>query len=87
MEWNAIGILCWNHVYVIKLMSRRLYASLILITVFIVLCFISRWSLGAIMYEMLVGYPPFYADDPITTCRKVCFSLVFLWLSSINVYS
>lgn len=30
-----------------------------------------RWSLGAIMYEMLVGYPPFYSDDPITTCRKV----------------
>lgn len=23
------------------------------------------------MYEMLVGYPPFYADDPISTCRKV----------------
>jgi hypothetical protein len=21
---------------------------------------------------MLVGYPPFYADDPITTCQKVC---------------
>uniref|UniRef100_A0A452Y5J7 non-specific serine/threonine protein kinase n=1 Tax=Aegilops tauschii subsp. strangulata TaxID=200361 RepID=A0A452Y5J7_AEGTS len=30
-----------------------------------------RWSLGAIMYEMLVGYPPFYSDDPITTCRKI----------------
>ncbi|KAH0649300.1 hypothetical protein KY285_034548 [Solanum tuberosum] len=29
------------------------------------------WSLGAIMYEMLIGYPPFYADDPITTCRKI----------------
>ncbi|XP_042036471.1 serine/threonine-protein kinase tricornered-like isoform X2 [Salvia splendens] len=29
------------------------------------------WSLGAIMYEMLVGYPPFYADDPMTTCRKI----------------
>ncbi|XP_008805805.2 serine/threonine-protein kinase 38-like [Phoenix dactylifera] len=29
------------------------------------------WSLGAIMYEMLVGYPPFYSDDPITTCRKI----------------
>ena len=23
------------------------------------------------MYEMLVGYPPFHADDPRTTCRKV----------------
>ncbi|XP_074291002.1 uncharacterized protein LOC141617740 [Silene latifolia] len=29
------------------------------------------WSLGAIMYEMLVGYPPFYADDPMSTCRKI----------------
>ncbi|CAK9177123.1 unnamed protein product [Ilex paraguariensis] len=29
------------------------------------------WSLGAIMYEMVVGYPPFYSDDPITTCRKI----------------
>lgn len=33
-----------------------------------------RWSLGAIMYEMLIGYPPFYADDPMTTCRKVSFT-------------
>jgi serine/threonine kinase 38 len=23
------------------------------------------------MYEMLVGYPPFYADDPMSTCRKI----------------
>ncbi|KAK9142288.1 hypothetical protein Syun_011688 [Stephania yunnanensis] len=29
------------------------------------------WSLGAIMYEMLVGYPPFYSDDPIGTCKKI----------------
>ncbi|KAL6554930.1 hypothetical protein OROGR_006188 [Orobanche gracilis] len=29
------------------------------------------WSLGAIMYEMLFGYPPFYSDDPITTCKKI----------------
>ncbi|XP_050375026.1 uncharacterized protein LOC126792634 [Argentina anserina] len=29
------------------------------------------WSLGAIMYEMLVGYPPFYSDEPMSTCRKI----------------
>ncbi|WOL04287.1 serine/threonine-protein kinase tricorner-like isoform X2 [Canna indica] len=29
------------------------------------------WSLGAIMYEMLVGYPPFYSDELMTTCRKI----------------
>lgn len=23
------------------------------------------------MFEMLVGYPPFYSDDPMNTCRKV----------------
>ncbi|KAL7615804.1 hypothetical protein Lser_V15G01611 [Lactuca serriola] len=28
------------------------------------------WSLGAIMFEMLVEYPPFYSDDPMSTCRK-----------------
>ena len=27
------------------------------------------WSLGAIMFEMIVGFPPFYSDDPMTTCR------------------
>ncbi|KAJ0960767.1 hypothetical protein J5N97_001367 [Dioscorea zingiberensis] len=29
------------------------------------------WSLGAIMYEMLLGFPPFSDPDPITTCRKI----------------
>ncbi|XP_078427850.1 uncharacterized protein LOC144700255 isoform X2 [Wolffia australiana] len=29
------------------------------------------WSVGAIMYEMLVGYPPFYSDEPMSTCRKI----------------
>lgn len=29
------------------------------------------WSLGAIMYEMLIGYPPFYSEEPMSTCRKI----------------
>jgi serine/threonine kinase 38 len=29
------------------------------------------WSLGVIMYECLVGYTPFYADEPVVTCRKI----------------
>ena len=26
------------------------------------------WSLGAILFEMLVGYPPFFSDEPGSTC-------------------
>ena len=29
------------------------------------------WSMGIILYECLVGYTPFYADEPVTTCRKI----------------
>lgn len=45
------------------------------------------WSLGAIMYEMLAGYPPFCSDDPRMTFRKVksvqyC-SLFCFWFFSV----
>lgn len=29
------------------------------------------WSLGAVLFECLVGYAPFYADDAVGTCRKI----------------
>jgi serine/threonine kinase 38 len=29
------------------------------------------WSVGVIMFEMLVGYPPFFSDDPSQTCQKI----------------
>ena len=32
---------------------------------------IDWWSIGVILFEMLVGYPPFASDDLPTTCQKI----------------
>lgn len=29
------------------------------------------WSVGAILFEMMVGYPPFFSDEPSVTCQKI----------------
>lgn len=29
------------------------------------------WSAGVILFEMLVGYPPFFSDDSSVTCQKI----------------
>lgn len=29
------------------------------------------WSVGAIMFECLIGWPPFCADDPHDTYKKI----------------
>lgn len=29
------------------------------------------WSLGVILFECVCGYPPFFSEDPLSTCRKI----------------
>jgi len=32
---------------------------------------IDWWSIGVILFETMVGYPPFFADTPSETCQKI----------------
>lgn len=32
---------------------------------------VDYWGLGVLLYELTNGYPPFYADDPTNTARKI----------------
>lgn len=52
-------------------LHKRAYAYTTIILCLIPARFPALRSLGAIMFEMVVGYPPFYSDDPLTTCRKI----------------
>lgn len=38
------------------------------------------WSTGAILFEMMVGYPPFFSDEPSVTCQKICH-----WKKTLNI--
>lgn len=68
--WGTFEERIWNGMWLVSLIlwtcALHIRGVLLLTLTF------HRWSLGAIMFEMLVGYPPFYSEDPMSTCRKVC---------------
>ncbi|CAL1543272.1 unnamed protein product [Lymnaea stagnalis] len=42
------------------------------------------WSLGILIFEMLVGYPPFYADNPLNIYEKIVAGKI-VWPKNIDL--
>ena len=43
---------------------------------------IDWWSLGVIMFEMMIGYPPFFSESSTETCKKI-----LDWKNTLNIRS
>ena len=41
---------------------------------------IDWWSLGVIMFEMMIGYPPFFSETSTETCKKI-----LDWKNTLNI--
>ena len=41
---------------------------------------IDWWSLGVIMFEMMIGYPPFFSESSTETCKKI-----LEWKNTLNI--
>ena len=41
---------------------------------------IDWWSLGVIMFEMMIGYPPFFSESSTETCKKI-----LEWRKTLNI--
>ena len=41
---------------------------------------IDWWSLGVIMFEMMIGYPPFFSESSTETCKKI-----LDWKNTLNI--
>jgi len=68
-DWYIKKLTCSHACYLFIFQNLISYSNNCNVIVYFIIVY--RWSLGAIMYEMLVGYPPFYSDDPLVTCQKV----------------